>query len=161
MENNQNVNNGKNGNGKNKISEVIASSLDGIKNIVDADSVIGTPIETPSGTMIIPISKVSVGFVGGGNDYPGKNAQASGKNNFGGASGSGVTVKPVGFIVVTATGAVSILNLDQAGANDLGSSIQTIIDKAPEYIEKFKAAIGKKKKDEDAPEEDKDKKDKE
>lgn len=158
MENNQNVNNGKNG--KNKISEVIASSLDGIKNIVDADSVIGTPIETPSGTVIIPISKVSVGFVGGGNDYPGKNAQASGKNNFGGASGSGVTVKPVGFIVVTATGAVSILNLDQAGANDLGSSIQTIIDKAPEYIEKFKAAIGKKKND-DATGEEKGKEDKE
>lgn len=158
MENNQNVNNGKNG--KNKISEVIASSLDGIKNIVDADSVIGTPIETPSGTVIIPISKVSVGFVGGGNDYPGKNAQASGKNNFGGASGSGVTVKPVGFIVVTATGAVSILNLDQAGANDLGSSIQTIIDKAPEYIEKFKAAIGKKKND-DAAGEEKGKEDKE
>ena len=161
MENNQNANNVKNGNGKNKISEVIASSLDGIKNIVDADSVIGTPIETPSGTVIIPISKVSVGFVGGGNDYPGKNAQASGKNNFGGASGSGVTVKPVGFIVVTATGAVSILNLDQAGANDLGSSIQTIIDKAPEYIEKIKNAIGKKKKDGDAPEEEKGKEDKE
>ena len=161
MENNQNANNVKNGNGKNKISEVIASSLDGIKNIVDADSVIGTPIDTPSGTVIIPISKVSVGFVGGGNDYPGKNAQASGKNNFGGASGSGVTVKPVGFIVVSATGAVSILNLDQAGANDLGSSIQTIIDKAPEYIEKIKAAIGKKKKDEGQSEEEKGKEDKE
>ena len=149
MENN--VNNGKNGtcpNGKNKISEVIASSLDSLKNIVDADSVIGTPIETASGTVIIPISKVSVGFVGGGNDYAGKNAQASGKNNFGGASGSGVTVKPVGFIVVSASGAVSVLNIDQpGGANDLGSSIQTIIDKAPEVIEKIKAAFGKKKKD--------------
>ena len=160
MENNQNnVNNGKNGvNGKNKISEVISSALDGLKNIVDADSVIGTPIETPSGTVIIPISKVSVGFVGGGNDYPGKNAQASGKNNFGGASGSGVTVKPVGFIVVNASGAVSVLNIDQpGGTNDLGSSIQTIIDKAPEVIEKIKAAIGKKKKDGEEAEEEKEK----
>lgn len=135
-------------NGKNKVSDVIASALSSIKTMVDADSVIGTPIETPSGTVIIPISKVSVGFVGGGNDYAGKNTQASGKNNFGGASGSGVTVKPVGFVVVNGAGAVSILNLDEPGTtNDLGSSIQTIIDKAPEVIAKIKAAFGKKKKD--------------
>ena len=135
-------------NGKNKVSDVIASALSSIKTMIDADSVIGTPIETPSGTVIIPISKVSVGFVGGGNDYAGKNSQASGKNNFGGASGSGVTVKPVGFVVVNSSGSVSILNLDEPGAaNDLGSSIQTIIDKAPEVIAKIKSAFGKKKKD--------------
>lgn len=132
--------------GRTKISDVIGTALEGIRSMVDADSVIGTPIETPSGTVIIPISKISVGFVGGGNDYAGKNVQASGKNNFGGASGSGVTVKPVGFIVVSSTGTVNVLNIDEPGsANDLGSSIQTIIDKAPEVIAKIKDAIGKKK----------------
>ena len=140
-------------NGKNKISEVISSALDGIKNIVDADSVIGTPIETPSGTVIIPISKVSVGFVGGGNDYAGKNVQASGRNNFGGASGSGVTVKPIGFIVVNSSGAVNVLNIDNpGGTNDLGSSIQTIIDKAPEVFAKIKSAFKKNKDEEETAE---------
>ena len=135
-----------NGNGKNKVSDVISAALSSIKTMIDADSVIGTPIETASGTVIIPISKVSVGFVGGGNDYAGKNAQASGKNNFGGASGSGVTVKPAGFLVVNSSGAVNLLNMDEpGGANDLGSSIQTIIDKAPEVIAKIKSVFGKKK----------------
>lgn len=133
-------------NGKNKISEVIAASLEGIKKMVDADTVIGTPIQTESGTTIIPISKISVGFAGGGNDYAGKNVQASGKNNFGGAGGSGVTVKPVGFLVVNRTGEVSILNIDNPGSsNELGASIQTIIDKAPEVISKIKSAFVKKK----------------
>lgn len=136
-----------NNNGKNKISDVITSSLEGIKSMVDADTVIGTPIETPSGTVIIPISKVSVGFVGGGNDYAGKNVQASGKNNFGGAGGSGVTVKPVGFLVVNSAGDVNILNIDNpGGTNDLGSSIQTIIDKTPDVISKIKSAFAKDKK---------------
>lgn len=138
-----------NTNGKNKISEVIASSLDGIKTMIDADTVIGTPIETPSGTVIIPMSKVSVGFVGGGNDYAGKNAQASGKNNFGGAGGSGVTVKPVGFIVVNKDGDVNILNIDNpGGTNDLGASIQTIIDKTPGIIARIKSALSKNKEEE-------------
>lgn len=136
-----------NNNGKNKISDVITSSLEGIKSMVDADTVIGTPIETPSGTVIIPISKVSVGFVGGGNDYAGKNVQASGKNNFGGAGGSGVTVKPVGFLVVNSAGDVNVLNIDNpGGTNDLGSSIQTIIDKTPDVISKIKSAFAKDKK---------------
>ena len=141
---------------RNKISEVISSSLEKIRTMVDADSVIGTPIETPSGTVIIPVSKVSVGFVGGGNDYAGKNAQASGKNNFGGASGSGLTVKPIGFIVVNATGEVSVLNIDQPGSTgDLGSSIQTIISKAPEIFGKIKSVFKKKDKteNEEAPDE--------
>lgn len=137
MENNAN---------KSKISDVISSSLEGIKSMIDADTVIGTPINTPSGTVIIPLSKISVGFVGGGNDYPGKNAAASGKNNYGGAGGSGVTVKPVGFIVVNAEGDVNILNIDNpSGTNDLGSSIQTIIDKTPGIIAKIKAALAKNK----------------
>ena len=81
---------------ENKIPEIIRSSLENIRSMVDANTVVGEPISTAPGTTIIPISKVSVGFAGGGNDYAGKNAQASGKNNFGGAGGSGVTVKPVG-----------------------------------------------------------------
>ena len=72
---------------KNKISELIESSLDSIRELVDANTIIGEPILTAVGTTIIPISKVSVGFAGGGNDYAGKNSAAVGKNNFGGGGG--------------------------------------------------------------------------
>ena len=60
---------------QNKISELISESLESIKGLVDANTVVGTPINTPQGTVIIPISKISVGFAGGGNDYAGKNSR--------------------------------------------------------------------------------------
>ena len=60
---------------KNRISELIESSLDSIRELVDANTIIGEAIMTSAGTTIIPISKVSVGFAGGGNDYAGKNSR--------------------------------------------------------------------------------------
>lgn len=141
---------------KNKISELIESSLDGIREIVDANTIIGTPIQTEAGTTIIPISKVSVGFAGGGNDYAGKNSAAVGKNNFGGGGGTGVSVVPVGFLIVSADGSVELLNINNpANAADIGASIENIVDKAPDIIAKIKAmfASKKNKKEEQAAEE--------
>ena len=96
---------------ENKLTEIIQASLEQIKQVVDANTIIGTPITTPNGTTIIPVSKVMVGFASGGLDYLGKNmarkAQNSPQNsglttNFGGGGGTGVTVQPVGFLVVGA-----------------------------------------------------------
>ena len=58
---------------ENKLQEVVQVTLAQIRNMIDADTVIGTPIQTAPGTTIIPVSKVSVGFAGGGNDFSGKN----------------------------------------------------------------------------------------
>ena len=141
---------------KNKISELIESSLDGIREIVDANTIIGTPIQTEAGTTIIPISKVSVGFAGGGNDYAGKNSASVGKNNFGGGGGTGVSVVPVGFLIVSADGSVELLNINNpANAADIGASIENIVDKAPDIIAKIKAMFTSKKnkKEEQAAEE--------
>lgn len=138
---------------KNRISELFESSLDGIRELVDANTIIGTPIQTEAGTTIIPISKVSVGFAGGGNDYAGKNSAAVGKNNFGGGGGTGVSVVPVGFLVVSADGSVELLNINNpANTADIGASIENIVDKAPDIIAKIKAmfASKKKKKEEEA-----------
>ena len=55
---------------ENKISELFASTLDSVKNVVDSNTVMGTPITTASGTTIIPVSKVSCGFAAGGSDLP-------------------------------------------------------------------------------------------
>lgn len=132
---------------KNKISELIESSLDSIRELVDANTIIGEPIVTAVGTTIIPVSKVSVGFAGGGNDYAGKNSAAVGKNNFGGGGGTGVSVTPVGFLVVSADGHVELLNMkNPTGSSDLGASIENIVDKAPDIIAKIKGMFENKKK---------------
>ncbi len=138
---------------KNKISELIESALDSIRGIADAGTVIGTPVTTEQGTTIIPVSKVSIGFAGGGNDFTGKNGN-DGKNNFSGGGGTGISVNPTAFLVVSADGKVELLSLaSPGGASTLGSSIDTLIEKAPDIIEKIKAAIGSKKKKEETAEE--------
>ena len=90
---------------KNKISEMIESSLDSIRGIADSGTVIGTPITTVQGTTIIPVSKVSVGFAGGGNDFSGKNG-GDGKSIFSGGGGTGISVVPQAFLVISEEGRV-------------------------------------------------------
>ena len=131
-------------NEKNKISELIKESLGSVREFLDANTVTGTPIETPSGTVIIPISKISMGFAGGGNDYVGKNATAKQKNNFGGGGGTGVSVVPIGFLTVDSEGKVDMININNPG-NDIGSSIESIVEKLPAIMDKLKETFEKKK----------------
>ena len=112
--------------------------------MVDANTVTGTPIETAGGTVIIPISKIFVGLATGGIDYFGKKAPDN--KNFGGGGGTGVTVAPVGFLVVDAKGKVELLNIN-AESRDPVSQIIGLIESSPEIIEKFKNLFSKKDKD--------------
>ena len=81
---------------ENKLQEIIAASLENIRSMVDANTVIGNPINTPQGTTIIPVSKVSLGFASGGLDYAGKSEEAvrARIQNFGGGGGTGLSVVP-------------------------------------------------------------------
>lgn len=144
---------------ENKLTEIIQASLEEIKQVVDANTIIGTPINTPSGTTIIPVSKVMVGFATGGLDYLGKNmkrvadstqAPSQLKNNFGGGGGTGVTVNPVGFLVVAPDGNVTLLNVGAAapGADKI-ESISNLIERSPEVISKIAAIFKKDKNDGD------------
>ena len=131
-----------------KISEVIATSLESLRSMVDANTVIGSPINTESGTTIIPISKISMGFASGGVDYLGKNTQNTSHtvNNFGGGGGTGLTVSPVAFLVVSPTGDVQLLNVNEptSDRSDPISQIVGLLDRSPELIEKLKAIFAKK-----------------
>jgi sporulation protein YtfJ len=127
----------------NKITDLIKESLGGIREFMDANTVTGTPINTPSGTVIIPISKVSMGFAAGGNDYANKDS-APNRNNFGGGGGTGVSINPIGFLVVDAEGGVEMININNP-TNDLGSSIESIMEKLPGILDKVKSALGSKK----------------
>ena len=81
-----------------KVTGLIANALEDLRTIVDANTIIGTPIETNSGTTIIPVSKVSMGVASGGVDYESK--KTAGNNNFGGGGGSSnsTSVKDCGSI---------------------------------------------------------------
>ena len=140
----------------NKLGDMTKSSLDSIRSMLDANTIIGDPIQTASGTCIIPISKISVGYASGGIDYAKKDAPVvNGKpsnNNFGGGGGTGLTVTPVAFLIVSADGNVNILNVNAPAASaapaaapvDTVSQIVGFIERSPELIERIKAAFSKK-----------------
>ena len=81
------------------LSNMIENTLSKVKDMISVNDVVGTPITTPEGVTIIPISKVSVGFGGGGSDFVSKNANKQ-ENPFGGGIGGGVNVTPVAFIII-------------------------------------------------------------
>ena len=136
-----------------KLGDMTKSSLDSIKAMLDANTIIGDPIQTPVGTTIIPISKITVGYASGGIDYAKKDApQNSHNNNFGGGGGTGITVTPVAFLVVGADGKVDILNVNtptQTGSTDAVSSVVGFLERSPELIERIKSVFGKKNEEND------------
>ncbi len=115
---------------------LMSTSMEKIRELVDVNTIIGNPITSPDGTIIIPISKVSFGFVAGGSDIPAKVE----KEVFAGGSGAGITIKPQAFIVIGRDGEVKMLEL---GAK--GGALDGIVENAPELLNKVKELFGKKK----------------
>ncbi len=129
-----------------KLQDLIRTSLENIRNLVDANTVIGNPINTDAGVTIIPISKVSVGFASGGLDYAVKNEPVNSvkPKNFGGGGGTGISVQPVGFLVVKADGSVDMINVGGKAPADPVGQVTDLIDRAPEIIAKLKEIFVKK-----------------
>ena len=132
-----------------KQSEIIENTLSKLKELVDVNTVMGTPIETAAGVTIIPVTKVSVGLATAGLDYFSKNLpeklQEKEASNFAGGGGSGVSVQPVGFLVVKPNGNVELLSV-AAASNKTASMLDTaieFIERSPELIARLKAALGK------------------
>jgi len=132
---------------ENKIQDIIKTSLENIRSMIDANTVIGNPINTESGTTIIPISKVSMGFASGGLDYNGKIVKPTpaptGAQNFGGGGGTGLSVVPVGFLVVGADGSVSMINVGDKIPSDPVEQIIDLVERSPEIIDKIVSLIKK------------------
>ena len=126
---------------ENKIPEIIKSSLENIRSIVDANTVVGEPINTAQGTTIIPISKISVGIATGGVDYSSKQQQRP--QNFGGGGGTGLLVNPVGFLVVDAKGSVEFINVGLEGTPDPIDQITDFIERTPDIIARIKDIFAK------------------
>ena len=122
---------------KHPIEEIMGVSMDKIREMVDINTIIGEPISSPDGTIIIPVSKVSFGFVSGGSDLP---SQAADK--FAGGAGAGVTVKPQSFIVIKRDGEVKLLEMGEKA-----SHIESVVDALPDIVEKIKSMLPEKDKD--------------
>lgn len=134
---------------ENKLQDIIQTSLENIRSMVDANTVIGNPINTESGTTIIPISKISMGFASGGMDFSGKIAEAKENHsnqgkNFGGGGGTGLSISPVGFLIVGKDGKVEMLNTGVAESKDLLEQIANLLERSPDIVEKFKTVFQKK-----------------
>lgn len=116
------------------MSDIIKASLDGVRGFTDMETAYGKPITTPSGVTVIPISKVTVGFAGGGLDYGGKKITAA--QNFGGGSGTGVSITPIAFLTVGRDAQINLIPLNTP-SSDI-ERIAGLIDKSPEIIQKIK-----------------------
>ena len=116
------------------IQQLLANTLGKMRELVDSNTVIGTPITTEAGTTIIPVSKISFGFVSGGTDF----ANDKQKDLFGGAASSGASITPVGFLVVNGT---TVKFMQVAEGN---RTIDRLINMMPEVIDKLEALISKK-----------------
>ncbi len=119
------------------IKDLINSSLDKVRTIIDADTVVGKQIPTASGVTIIPISKVSMGFASGGLDFPaGKKTDTT----FGGGGGTGVTVNPIGFLVISQDGKVDFLPMILEQESPI-EQIAGILDQTPDIISRIKSVF--------------------
>ena len=116
----------------NSVPNMMEGMLHKIREMIDANTVMGTPVTTPDGTTIIPISKVSIGFGGGGSDF----ATNKGGNPFGGGAGGGVKVTPVAFIVVS-EGNVRMLPV----ATPANTTADRLVEMIPDTLDKISAFI--------------------
>ncbi len=120
------------------IAELVQTAMNSIKDMVDVNTIVGEPVETTDGTVIIPISRVSFGFGAGGTEFSSKVKTVDGDSaNFGGGTGGGVSINPMGFLVVCG-GTVQFLPVSAGGPEKLTDYIPVAIEKVTSYIKKKK-----------------------
>lgn len=125
---------------KQPVSEMMETVMGKVRQMVDVSTVVGEPIITADGITVIPVSKVSFGFASGGSDFVGKNQSASGKMPFGGGSGAGAQIVPIAFVVIK-DGSVRVMNIEMPAT----TTIDRVIDNAPEIIDKVSSLVKKDK----------------
>lgn len=131
---------------ENKLQDIIQTSLQSIKTLIDANTIIGTPI-IANGTTIIPVSKIAMGYATGGLDYNGKEEAPTKAQNFGAGGGTGLSIQPLGFLVINAEGKVDLINVGVKNPSDPIEQIADFIERSPEIIAKVKSILGKDKSD--------------
>ena len=118
------------------INNMVDTTIEKIKGLVDVNTIIGETIKLDDGTVIIPVSKVSYGFASGGSEFSGK--KVNNENLFGGGSGAGVTISPIAFLTVNRDGNIRILYAEPSP-----SATEKVIDLVPDMVDKIGSIIKK------------------
>ena len=119
-----------------KLQDVMGVTMDKVKGMIDADSIIGKPINLDDGTILIPVNRVSYGFASGGSDLPSKQT-----GNFAGGGGAGITMEPVAFLVIK-NDSVRVMQI-----NAHPGTVDKLVDSFPDMVDKVSGLV-KGKKDE-------------
>ena len=116
-----------------KLPQMLENTIVKIREMVDSNSVVGEPIATADGVTIIPISKISVGFGGGGSDFAVKAAQ---NESFGGGVGGGIKVTPVAFFVIK-DGNVRMIPV----ATPANTTADRLVEMIPDTLDKITSFV--------------------
>ncbi len=120
------------------IGNLMEITMQKIRDMVDVNTVVGSPITTPDGITIIPVSRISYAFASGGSDFRVKE-----KPGFGGGNGAGVKIEPIGFLIVK-EGNVRMVSITPPASN----TIDRVIEKAPELMDTVESFLKKRTPDE-------------
>lgn len=131
----------------NPVKEMLDGAIKNFETLIDTKKIIGEPIKAADGTVIVPVTKVTIGFGGGGgSEFPSK--QADKGTQFGGGIGGGVKMDPEAFLVIN-NGNVRLIPMGGGS-----SPLDKVIDLVPDMVDKVNGFFKKDKPSEDfAPEE--------
>ncbi|HLR73822.1 MAG TPA: GerW family sporulation protein [Virgibacillus sp.] len=127
------------------IQGLMTTAMENIKDMIEVNTIIGDPVESPDGSVIVPVSKVGFGFAAGGSEF---NAQSNNDNDeqqdssslpFGGGSGGGVSITPVAFLIVNAHG-IKMVHLDEST-----HIYEKMLELAPQAVEKIQQILKESK----------------
>ncbi len=134
---------------KNPLSELMRTTMEHVKTMADANTIIGTPIHA-EGVTLIPVSRMSFGVAGGGTEFTTKGTSTGGtsaRDNFGGGSGASAKLEPVAFLVIREDGSVKLLPVAPPPATTVDRVIETVpevVDKVTGFIESQQEKKAKK-----------------
>ena len=132
------------------IQGLMTTAMESLKEMIDVNTIIGDPVETPDGSVILTVSKVGFGFAAGGSEFKLDNSQthsqgqsqAQGQSGyklpFGGGSGGGVSITPIAFLIVNSHG-VKMLHLDEST-----HLYEKILELAPQAVDKIQQMFTKR-----------------
>lgn len=127
----------------------MTTAMESLKQMIDVNTIIGDPVETPDGSVILTVSKVGFGFAAGGSEFQAQGTSGGGGSSeggsgssqfpFGGGSGGGVSITPIAFLVVNASG-VKMIHLDEST-----HLFERLLDLAPQAVEKIQSMMNNNK----------------
>lgn len=124
------------------IQGLMKEAMENLKEMVDVNTIIGDPVETPDGSVILTVSKVGFGFAAGGSEFVmdgnHQGQQGGSKQPFGGGSGGGVSITPIAFLIVGSHG-VKMIHLDEGT-----HLLEKMMDLAPQVVDKIQSMLSKK-----------------